>query len=228
MKSALLSALLLPILSFAQDCRAYYFLQNNKTIEMTITDTKGKPSGKVVYTVSEVTNSGGVVNAKVKTETLDKKGKSIATGNSNMACENGMMKIDMKMNIPIPKDGKTDADGVNASAKTEDMFIEYPYSMKEGDQLKDAHCVMNIETQTGMPQKLTMDITNRKVEGKEKITTPAGSWDCFKITSHSKIKMEVMGIGVPIQSDQSEWFAPDFGVVKSSSTHGGTEITSIK
>ncbi|HTE08796.1 MAG TPA: hypothetical protein VK628_08515, partial [Flavitalea sp.] len=127
MKSALLSALLLPILSFAQDCRAYYFLQNNKTIEMTLTDNKGNPSGKVVYTVRDVTNSGGVVNAKVKTETFDKTGKSIAIGNSNMACENGMMKIDMKMNIPIPKDGKTDADGVNASAKTEDMFIEYPY-----------------------------------------------------------------------------------------------------
>jgi len=228
MKSALLCALLLPILSFAQDCRAYYFLQNNKTIEMTLTDNKGNPSGKVVYTVRDVTNSGGVVNAKVKTETFDKKGKSIAVGNSNMACENGMMKIDMKMNIPVQSGGKQDDDGVNASAKTEDMFIEYPYSMKEGDLLKDARCVMNIETQTGMAQKLTMDITNRKVEGKEKITTPAGSWDCFKITSHSKIKMEVMGIGVPVQTDQSEWFAPDFGVVKSSTKYGGTEITSIK
>jgi hypothetical protein len=217
----------MPVLSFAQDCAGYYFLQTNKTIEMTLTDKKGKPTGKAIYRVSDVTNSGGAVTAKVKTETFDKKGKSMGTGNSTMVCENGRMKIDMQVNIPVQNGGKGDAGAMTGAAKAEDMYVEYPSSMKAGDELKDAHCVMEVEVQKGMTQKITMDVTNRKVEGKERITTPAGSWDCFKITSRSKIRMEVMGIGVPVQLEQSEWFAPDFGVVKSANEHGGTEITSI-
>lgn len=58
---------------------------------------------------------------------------------------------------------------------------------------------MEIETDNkGMKQTLTLDVINRKVEGKEKITTPAGSWDCYKITNSTKMKIKVMGIGMPI------------------------------
>ena len=80
----------------------------------------------------------------------------------------------------------------------------------------------------GMQQTLTMNVTNRKVEGKESITTPAGTWDCFKITSKSKIHMKMGPIGVPMNFDSTEWFAPGFGVVKTESKHGETLITSVK
>ena len=40
--------------------------------------------------------------------------------------------------------------------------------------------------------------------------------------------MKTMGIGVPMNVEGVEFFAPGFGVVKTQSKHGGTEIVAIK
>ena len=73
-----------------------------------------------------------------------------------------------------------------------------------------------------------MIVYDRKVEDKEKVSTPAGSWDCYKISYKSKMSIKMMGVGIPVSMDGTEWYAPGFGVVKSVSKHGTTEITSIK
>jgi hypothetical protein len=42
------------------------------------------------------------------------------------------------------------------------------------------------------------------------------------------MKIKTMGIGVPLNMDATEWFAPGFGVVKTQSKYGETAITAIK
>jgi hypothetical protein len=42
------------------------------------------------------------------------------------------------------------------------------------------------------------------------------------------MKIKTMGIGMPMNIEGTEWFAPGFGVVKTQSKQGGTEIVSIK
>lgn len=225
----LIGALLCSLGALSQNCNAYYFLQNNKTIEMEITDTKGKPNGKLVYSVSDVQTSGGVTTAKVHSQTMDKKEKVLGTAECTMKCDGGKMMMDMKMSMPVPQGGSgKQPQSIDASASGDEFYIEYPASMKDGDELPDAHASFSIDMGTGMTQKFTIDNTERKVGAKEKVTTPAGSWDCYKITSRSKIRVEMMGIGVPMQTEQTEWFAPDFGVVKTSSKYGDTQITAVK
>jgi len=80
----------------------------------------------------------------------------------------------------------------------------------------------------GLKQSVDMEVFERKVEAKEKITTPAGSWDCYKISFKSKMRMKTAGIGIPINIEGVEYFAPGFGIVKTESKHGGTEIVAIK
>lgn len=80
----------------------------------------------------------------------------------------------------------------------------------------------------GLKQSIHMEVTNRKVEARESVTTTAGTWDCYKISYKSKITIKTMGIGMPINIDGTEWYAPGFGVVKTESKNGGTAITSIK
>ncbi len=207
-------------LAYTQDCNSYYFLQNNKTIEMTFYNKKGEPNGKQVYSVSDVTNSGGAITAKVNSETFDKKGKSIVKAINIIKCQNGMMMMDMKMNLPQT------STGTDANAQASNIFIEYPASMKTGDALKDASMHIDVEN-NGMKQSIDMQVTDRKVQGKETITTSAGTWDCYKITNKTKMKIKTMGIGVPVNIENTEWFAPGFGVVKTESKSGVTEITAI-
>ena len=99
-KIALLVLVLCSFVVNAQDCKNYYFLQNNKTIEMTMTDKKGSASGKFIYTVSNAKSTGSSATATVNSEVFDKKGKVIGKGATEMKCSNGVLMMDMKMSIP--------------------------------------------------------------------------------------------------------------------------------
>ena len=86
--------------TFSQDCSNYYYFQNNKTIEMTISNNKGKESGKMIYTISDSKKSGSSVSATVKSEFIDNKGKSGVQTTNKVQCENGVMQMDMRFLIP--------------------------------------------------------------------------------------------------------------------------------
>jgi len=209
---------------FSQDCSNYYYLQNNKTIEMTITNKKGNESGKMTYTISDSKKSGSSASATLHSEFVDAKGKSITKGTNNVKCENGMMQMDMKVFIPPAQLEQMKSGTASAS----DVYLEYPASMNIGDQLKDGQLNMDYESVSGLKSSIEISITQRKVEGKESVTTTAGTWECFKISAHNKILAKIANIGIPINMDVTEWFAPGFGIVKTESRTGKTEITSIK
>lgn len=225
MKSFLLiAAIACTFAAAAQDCGGYYFLQNNKTVEMTIFDKKGKPTGKQVYNVSDVQKSGGTTTAHLNTEMFNEDNKSLGKSSATVECTGGAMMMDMKLSMPQSPNGNQPA---ATDVKIDKFFIEYPANMSVGDKLKDA--TMNADMQNnGIVQNMNMEVTNRQVLAKEKVTTAAGSWDCFKIGFHSKVKIKTMGIGVPMNMDGTEWFAPGFGIVKSESKYGRTEISSVK
>ena len=204
----------------AQDCSNYYYLQNNKIIEMTVTNKNGKESGKMTYTVSDSKKTGSITTATINSEFVDAKGKSITKGTNNVKCENGVMQMDMKVFIPPAQ--------ASGTATASEFYLEYPARMNAGDQLKDGHLAMDSELSGGIKSSIEIDITDRKVEGKESVTTAAGTWECYKITSKNKINARVAGIGIPLTMTVTEWFAPGFGVVKTESKTGKTEITSIK
>ena len=208
----------------AQDCSNYYYLQNNKTIEMTILNKSGKESGKMTYTVSDSKKSGNSLTATVNSEFVDAKGKTISKATNNVKCENGVMQMDMKTFIP-PAQMEQIKTG---EAKATDVYLEYPANMNVGDKLKDGQFNMDYESARGLKSSIEISISERKVEGKETVTTPAGTWECFKISANNKIVSKIAGIGIPIKMDVTEWFAPGFGIVKTESKTGKTEITSIK
>jgi hypothetical protein len=148
----------------------------------------------------------------------------MAKGKAKIKCDGGVMMVDMKMSIPT-QPGTQNA--VETDVKSDNIFIEYPNNMNVGDNLKNATMHMDMDN-NGMKQSIDMEVFDRKVEAKEKITTPAGSWDCYKISYKSKMKIKTMGIGMPMNIEGIEYFAPGFGIVKTQSKQGGTEIVSIK
>lgn len=209
---------------FSQDCSNYYFLQNNKTIEMTITNNKGKESGKMTYFVSDSKKNGSSITATINSEFVDANGKSISKATNNVKCENGVMQMDMKTFIPPVQMEQMKTGAATAT----DVYLEYPANMNVGDQLKDGQFNMDYESTSGLKSSIEIGITERKVEGKETITTSAGTWECYRISAKNRIVSKIEGIGIPIRMDVIEWFAPGVGIVKTESKTGKTEITSIK
>jgi hypothetical protein len=222
-KTAFLLLVFFSIFSLhAQDCNNYVFLQNNKKIEMTFYTRRGEPNGKQVYNVTDVARSGNSVKATVNSEMFDKRGKSVSKTTGQYDCEGGVIKMNMKLNLSAQQmETFREAD-----VKAEDVYIEYPASMKVGDKLKDGNLQMEA-LHNGMKHEMIMVVSDRNVVGKESVTTTAGTWDCFKITSKTTLTIKVVGVGFPMSFEQTEWFAPNFGIVKSESKNGSTAITAV-
>ncbi len=202
---------------------SYYYLQNNKTVTFGMFDRKGKEDGKYVYKVSDVSTSGNTTSATIQSEIFDKKGKSIGGGKGTMQCKTGMLMMDMQMMLSPQQSEQFK----NAKVEGKAAYIEYPANLSVGQTLPDGNFEMDITMDGGMSANMSMDITGRTVEAKEKITTPAGSWDAFKISYESKTVM-TMGISIPIKVRITEWFVPGFGMIKSSSKWGTQELISIQ
>jgi hypothetical protein len=139
-----------------------------------------------------------------------------------MKCTGGVMMMDIKTFIPSAQQEQMGTGEGGGEA-----FIEYPANMKEGRCLKDASFSMDFKSAGGIGGHISLEMTKRKVESKETVTTPAGTWDCYKITYHSKMVFKI-GIGIPMNTDVTEWYAPGFGTVKTESGSGKTEITAVK
>jgi len=209
----------------AQDCSKFLYLQKDKTVETTIYNKKGDPSGKQVYQVSDVSTNAGTMTGKLASEMFDRKGKSVAKGNSSVQCTGGVFSIDMRMMLP-----QQQAEQANISeteVNGQGNYINYPNGMKVGDDLKDGTFAMDIK-RGGMTQTLAMQITERKVLAQESVTTPAGTWDCFKISAHGHLSIKTGPIGIPVNYDYTEWYAPGFGIVKTDGKYGSTAITAIR
>ena len=226
-----MKALFLILVSFflftatnAQNCGNFYYLQANKTIEMTIYGKNDKVTGVQTYKVSDVTKSGSNLSAVVNSEMVSDKGKSLAKSVMKVNCNGGTLKMDMTMFIPSAQQQQMK----NVDASTQAVYLDYPPNMKEGDALPDGIFNMDMKQESGLAGNMSIEITNRKVEAKESVTTTGGTWECFKITYDSKIVTKISGIGIPMKASVTEWFAPGFGVVKTTSKYGKTEITSIK
>jgi uncharacterized membrane protein len=229
MKSLLLvlltSASVLPNPS-AQNCNNYLLLQNNKKVEMTIYNKKGKETGKQVWNVSNVKKNGNTTTATLNSEMFDKDGKSMNKGVNEVKCVGGTLNMNMKLML---NPDQVKAFGKDAKITATGEFLDYPATLNEGDNLNDGHLKMNIVSENGMNMSLELDVTERKVQaGKETVTSPAGTWECFKITSKQKITTRIGGIGIPIKMEVTEFCAPGVGVVKTESKHGSTLITAIQ
>ena len=192
-------------------CNEYYVLQEGSEWEYETFNPKGKLSAKNQQKVIAFsTNSDGYV-ATVNSAMFDEKGKEVMKGDLEFKCDNGTMFLDMR-NFISEEQLKAFS---SYEMKVEATNLEVPSTLSPGEKLGDGSVTI---TATGAPfrMQLKVTITDRKVEAKESVTTPAGSFDCFKITS--KMTMEnQMGVKITVQTSNIEWIAPKVGTVKSES-----------
>jgi len=204
----LLASLLFVFKVNAQCDNPFYQLKEGTVIVMESYDGKEKFQSRSETNITnfEETNNGFIATVSYKLS--DKKEKVIAEGEYKMECDAGVMKIDMSSFVPAES---------MAAFKDMDMEITtdqlaYPSSLESGQVLNDAS--FSLTASSGpIPMKMDFDITNRKVEGKESVSTPAGAFDCYKITynTHTKMMMANMNFNAV------EYLSEKCGVVKTES-----------
>ena len=218
------------LMMVAQDCQTFLFMTTNAEVQMTMYDKKGKASGVQTWKVGDVKKDGTDFVSTINTSFKDDKGKEITNTSGTYKCNGGILHADMKMAMPQQQAGTMKP----TEAKMSGAYLEYPYNMSVGQQLKDAQMDVDVDMKNGVVSKVSFKELNRKVEAKEQISTPAGSWEAYIIKYDGNMRTEMAGIGIPFNFSVKEWFVPGVGIVKSETyTKGGklagsSMITAIK
>lgn len=165
-------------LTFAQDCGGYFNFKKGMKVEMTSYDKKDRPTVMTRYEVTDYKPVEGGMSLAFTHEVYDAKGKLLSKSESTGKCIGGDYHTDIRN---ISGDMMPKSQDVKVTVTGDQMV--YPRDLKVGDNLKDA----SINVKTGFEGGMTLmnmnaNITNRKVEAYETIETPAGKFDCAKLT----------------------------------------------
>jgi hypothetical protein len=206
-------------------CNTYFNFKEGAEYEMTHYSDKDKVTGKSLSQILSVDDNGGVLTAHIKGTAFDKKGEEITSMNFEYICDDGVLKMDMNKFIPKDMFG-SDAE---IEFEMEGDYLELPESLEIGQSLKDG-MIEGKMTMEGNPAMANMGISvkifNRKVEAKEDITTPAGSFPCYKISYDMESSTKVMGMNNKVIMKGIDYISEGVGVIKTESYNKKGDLSS--
>lgn len=201
----------------ANNCTEMPFFQKGAEITAKTYNEKGEVVSTEFTRVLEVKEEGRFTIANVETVVSNPVGTPESTVSFSYKCDGKSLYFDLASMYRTEEK--------NQDPDFESTYFEYPISMKVGDVFPDLEGSMS-SVKAGKKMIMTYHLINRKVESKEEITVPAGTWECFKITHELKVDMDIPGMD-PKMADmmkqmQSQtkitaitWFSPEAGMVKS-------------
>lgn len=194
----------------AQGCDGYFPMSEGTSSEMTIYDKKDKVSGMSTYKVIESKETDNGVIATVEMNFSDKKGNPGVEMSYEAKCQDGKYYLNLE-NSFSQLTSQYEAQGM--AVTIEDGIAVIPNNLAVGDQLEDALMTMKMSSSV-MNMEMTVTITDRKVTGKETITTPAGAFDCIILSQKSTMKM---GKLMTVTTSSKEWLSKGVGHVRTES-----------
>lgn len=214
MKNTLLGMLLIAFvigpLKSQENCSKYYPMNEGSSFEYTMYNKKGKIDGVTSYTITEVSTNGGATSATFDMKFTDKKGKEVYNSDYAITCSEDGIRIDYKSLFPSQMMKQYEDMGLEMDISGTD--IQLPNDLSVGKELDDANVSVAM-SMSGIKMNISVDQTNRKVENKESVTTPAGTFDCYVITETASST----AMGATQETVNKLWLAEGVGMVKQES-----------
>lgn len=191
----------------AQECSSYFPFKEGTKMEQKSYSDKDKVTSTTKSTITNKKISGSNIEISVKAEVYDEKDKLTGSPAYTVKCENGTLLIDMRSMMSEEQLKSFQ----NAQVKIEGDNLDIPPNPSAGQKLKDGTITVSMSSEGGPTlMNLRIAVTNRKAEGTESITTPAGTFECVKISYDVETKMLF-----PIRTHAVEWYAKNTGMVRS-------------
>jgi DUF3108-like len=191
------------------DCQPYFPLVKGTTWVYNEFDKKGELSTTNTTIVENVISSGEKIEFKLKaiSDGPKKKEKNHTETEIVYSCENGVFKMNLDNLIPQET---MDSFGEEVTVNMEQSELEFPTDMVAGETLKDASIKVSISMGSITMMNMDIQITDRKIEKLEEVTTEAGTYSCALLTYNVATNM-----GVKMKSSSKDWYSKEVGIVKS-------------
>jgi len=190
----------------AQECKGFFPFEPDTKMEMTFYHKKGKVTSSSNMEILDITEMDGTIEAEINASIKDKKGEEVHTADYRIACKENGYEVDV-FNMVNPALMKSSY-GMELDMSGDALF--FPSDLSVGKELKDASTVIEVRSNDIKVMTMKLDITNRKVEAKESVTTSAGTFDCYKLSYDFNTKFAFVKKKYRIV----QWIADGVGVVK--------------
>ncbi|GAB3641698.1 TapB family protein [Spirosoma arcticum] len=193
MKTLLITLLicsLSTVTCLAQDCLGMTF-KSGMNYELSTFNAKDKPTGKIVYQVKDVRREGPATVMDITAQFQDDKGKQQQAYTIHYTCTGDELVADMSGMMQSMQNNMKDAEMRLKSNK-----LVYPGKLSAGQKLPDGQMEAELVNNGSTMMTMNMTMSNRQVESKAPITTPAGTFDTYKVTSDMNFENRMMGIPI--------------------------------
>ena len=192
-------------MSNSQDCTKF-FPQNEGTVMVTKHyEKKDREISTTKQTILRKTVQGNELKIDIKMDSSSPDTDSVYSAEFSYLCKDGKLYIDMSNYLGTMLDAYK---GMEVEINSEKL--EIPSELVEGQTLTSGKVDVKIKSNGFQIMNIVITISDRKVEKKETITTPAGTFECFKITQKTTSKTGF----VNIETFSSEWISEKVGVVR--------------
>lgn len=192
------------------DCSGYYPVKEGTTFEISSYSAKGVLTGTSKCTIGKDSTAADTLILLISGAWSDAKGKEMRTTDFNVKCVNGVIFLNIgNMGLDDPKQTYSQ----NAKVIMQGSYLNIPNNPTPGQKLLNGTLttmLISKNRRQSQPWTITSTISNRRVEKMEKITTPAGTFNCIKIT------YDVSTFTIfSVKSHVAEWYALGSGMVRS-------------
>ena len=194
-----------------QTCEGFFPNTKDAVMEMTSFNDKNKAQTISTTTIQNVENRGNDVNLTLHADIVDEKNKPLAKIDYDAYCSQGTFFISMKSLISSDQLKAWESMTVKIDAND----VSYPLNCSPGQKLDDASLKVDVFMNEMKMPGMTINVTDRLIVGNESITTPAGTFDCVKISATQKVKY-IIGY----EMHTIEWLSKGNGIVRSESYKG--------
>ncbi|MBK7408748.1 MAG: hypothetical protein IPJ40_12215 [Saprospirales bacterium] len=195
-----------------RNCEGYLPFEEGVSFEQTYYDARGNVTSVSISSMNGIESTAGGYKAIFQHKLVDEKGKEVSTGSYEITCRDvvfemnvnnllnpSMLEAYQSMELTVSGDG-----------------IQFPANLSVGQQLAEGNTVVDVTSDGLAIVKLTFAVKDRKVEAKETITTPAGTFECYKI--RSTINYQTMFLTRTYTT--VGWYARKVGLVKQETYDG--------
>ena len=187
-------------------CKAYFPFKENVSLTYTTYNRKGKVQNTSTHTISSLEQmDDGSLKATVSVENESKKGEKSSGTSFDVYCKDNELQMDFSSMVSPEMQASFENMEVTISG---DSF-KLPSDLKIGQELDDIHAQIETAMNGFTVMTMVVDQTNRKVEGKEKVTTDAGTFECYKISYDTSLKMLMR-----VKTHSIVWYNDEVGMVK--------------
>lgn len=192
-------------MAYAQDC-GYFPTRKGATMSYETRDGKEKVTGTSKTTITDVLDQPNGLTYKVLAESWDAKKTQSGSNEYAMRCEGGVFIIEAKGLL----DSKTLSQYKDMEIEVKGTDITYPRGLTIGSKLPNAEVTLIAKSGGIQIINMTISLINREVVAEESVTTPAGTFTCYKLTYDVNTKMMFS-----FSAKVTEWINKGAGTVKS-------------